>query len=206
MYAQDKKKKEAIEKNGMNAFEGLYHLYLGYGQTYSDGKDYISAARMFEINVSLADNFGLTNKYEQALSDYGYHLVLSEQFSMAITVLGKYYDIIASREDITELPFIYGCLLFSFWYNGSFLEAIEFLGLYINACTVNDELPLVTVMEKIKEEEKLDLIEIFKKGIKVLVIPDEYSISDFQSWMNQVIEKIPQLQAPLSDFLMFKKE
>ena len=63
-------------KNGMNAFEGLYHLYLGYGQTYSDGKDYISAARMFEINVSLADNFGLTNKYEQALSDYGYHLVL----------------------------------------------------------------------------------------------------------------------------------
>lgn len=198
--------KEAIEKYGMNAFEGLYHLYLGYGQTYSDGKDYISAAEMFGINVSLADNFGLTNKYEQALSDYGYHLVLSEQFSMAITVLGKYYDIIATREDITELPFIYGCLLFSFWYNGSFLEAIEFLGLYVNACTVNDERPLVTVIERIKEGEKLDLIEIFKKGMKILIIPDEYSISDFQSWMEEVIKKVPELKNPLNNFLLFQKD
>ncbi len=135
-----------------------------------------------------------------------YHLVLSEQFSMAITVLGKYYDIIASREDITELPFIYGCLLFSFWYNGSFLEAIEFLGLYVNACTVNDERPLVTVIERIKEGEKLDLIEIFKKGMKILIIPDEYSISDFQSWMEEVIKKVPELKNPLNNFLLFQKD
>lgn len=198
--------KEAIEKNGMNVFEGLYHLYLGYGQTYSDGKDYISAAEMFGINVSLAENFGLINKYEQALSDYAYHLVLSEQFGLAINVLGKYYDIISAQEDIAELPFIYGCLLFSFWYNGLFLEAIEFLGLYVNACTVNDERPLITVVEKIKEGEKLDLIEIFKKGMKVLVIPDEYSISDFQCWMEEVIKKVPELKNPLNNFLLFQKE
>ncbi|EJL73338.1 tetratricopeptide repeat protein [Chryseobacterium populi] len=198
--------KEAIEKNGMNAFEGLYHLYLGYGQTYSDGKDYISAAEMFGINVSLAANFGLINKYEQALSDYGYHLVLSEQFSLAISVLGEYYDIIAGKENIAELPFIYGCMLFSFWYNGLFLEAIEFLGLYINACIVNDERPLVTVIEGFKEGAELDLIEIFKKGMKILVIPDENSMTDFQFWMKEVITRIPELENPLNTFLLFEKE
>lgn len=198
--------KEAIDENGMNAFEGLYHLYIGYGQTYSESNDYISAAEMFGINVSLAENFALVNKYEQALSDYGYHLVLSEQFDLAIDVLGKYYDVVAIREDIAELPFIYGCLLFCYWYNGLFLLSIEFLGLYVNACIVNDENPFVTVIDKIKDGAELDTIDMFKKGMKVLVIPDEYTVTDFQSWMEEVISNIPELKNPLNSFLKFQKE
>lgn len=198
--------REAIDENGMNAFEGLYHLYIGYGQTYSESNDYISAAEMFGINVSLAENFALINKYEQALSDYGYHLVLSEQFDLAIDVLGKYYDVIASREDIYELPFIYGCLLFCYWYNGLFLLSIEFLGLYVNACIVNDENPFVTVIDKIKDGAELDTIDMFKRGMKVLVIPDEYTVIDFQSWLEEVISNIPELKNPLNSFLKFQKE
>lgn len=192
--------KEAIEKSGMNAFEGLYHLYVGYGQTFSDSNDYTSAAEIFEINVSLAAEFGLINKYEQALLDYGYHLVLSEQFDLGISVLLEYYDIVESKEDISELPFVYACLLFSHWYNDQFLEAIKFLGLYVNACIVNNKRPLVTVIEKVTKEGELNLIEMFKKRMIILLIPDENSITDFQSWMEEVITKIPELEKPLRSF------
>lgn len=199
--------KEALDKSGMNAFEGLYHLYVSYATTYSDAKDYISAAEMFGINVLLAKQFGFDRKHEQALLDYGYHLILSKEFNKAIEVLNEHYNIIRSNNtlEISELPFLYGCLAFAFWYAGDFLNSLELLGLYINASNYNGIRPLITIIERINENEDFDLIEYFKKGMKTLIIPKDKTFDDLKKWIDEVCQKNPELSAPLNSFLIFKK-
>tara|TARA_R110002049_G_scaffold234596_1_gene407841 strand:- start:46 stop:2775 length:2730 start_codon:yes stop_codon:yes gene_type:complete len=199
--------KEAAETYGMNTFEGLYHLYISYGETFSNAKDYESAAQMFGINVTLAENFKMTKKLEDALLDFGYHLILSENFKQASIVLEEYYNLKMNVKnlEIEDLPFIYGSLMFSLWYSNNMIEAIELLALYINTSLMNQNKPLVTVIENLKEEASIDIIEMFKKGMKILIIPKDKSINDFHNWINQVCIKKPEFKKPLSSFLLFKK-
>jgi len=199
--------KKAIEKNGLNGFEGLYHLYISYGTTYSNAKDYISAAEMFQINVSLAKQFGLERKLESALLDYGYHLVLSKQFDEAVEVLNEHHSLINRNNTVkvSELPFLYRCLMFSFWYSNNFLNSIELLGLYVNASLFNNKKPLITILETINKNESFDVIEFFKKGMNTLILPEDKKFDDLKKWIDEVCLKKPELTSSLHSFFIFKK-
>ena len=199
--------REALDKSGMNAFEGLYHLYISYGTTYSDAKDYNSAAEMFEINVSLARQFGFDRKLEQALLDCGYHLILSEQFDKAIEFLNEHYSIIKVNDTIetTELPFLYGCLMFAFWYADDFLNSLELLGFYIDVSNYNGTRPLVTIIESVNENKDFDVIGYFKEGMKTLILPDDKTFKDLEKWINEVCQKKPELSSYLNSFVLFQK-
>ncbi|MGY8910510.1 MAG: hypothetical protein ACKVIG_11695, partial [Flavobacteriales bacterium] len=154
--------REAMDLHGMNMFEGLYHLYISYGQTYSDGKDYESAAEMFGINVQLAKQFKMDVKLESAILDFGYHLLLSENFEQSILVIEEYYNLKLDNKTLEtdELPFIFRCLLFSNWYgNDKKLEAIELLGHYMLSSLANNKPPAVFVIELTKETNAIDKID-----------------------------------------------
>lgn len=198
--------KEAMDKYGLNAFEGLYHLYISYGTTYSNCKDYVSATKMFAINVTLSEQYGLDMKLADSLLDLGYHLILSEQFEEAIDILNEHYNLISEKEPLqtSELPFVFGCLLFANWYSGKFIEAVELIGLYCNVSILNRKRPLITVIEGNDKVDEFDLIEYFKKGMKTLIIPENKSIVDFQNWINEVSTNRPELKQALSEFYMFQ--
>ncbi|MEX0313643.1 MAG: hypothetical protein AB3N18_05660 [Allomuricauda sp.] len=200
--------KKSLDSYGLNAFEGLYHLYISYGTAYSNCKDYESAAQMFAINVGLSEQFGLESKLRDSLLDLGYHLILSKQFEEAIDVLNEHYDLISKEESlqISDLPFVFGCLLFANWYSGRFVEAVEFLGLYCKASILNGKRPLITVLEGNDKADEFDLINYFKRGMKTLIIPEDKSINDFQNWISEVSANRPELKEALGEFYMFQKK
>ncbi|WP_296385370.1 tetratricopeptide repeat protein [Winogradskyella sp.] len=196
--------REAIDLHGMNMFEGLYHLYISYGQTYSEAKDYESAAKMFGINVQLAKQFKMDVKLEAAILDFGYHLLLSENFEQSIIVLEEYYNLKLDNQtlDIDELPFIFRCLLFSNWYgNDNKLQAIELLGHYMLSSLANNRPPDVFLVELTRETSAIDKIEYFVKGMILLILPKENKMEDFKKWISKVANEKPELSEVLNSFL-----
>lgn len=196
--------REAIDLHGMNMFEGLYHLYISYGQAYSDVKDYESAAKMFGINVQLAKQFKMDVKLETAILDFGYHLLLSENFEQSIIVVEEHYNLKLDNKTLEtdELPFIFRCLLFSNWYsNDNKLKSIELLGHYMLSSLANDRAPAVFVVQLTNETNAIDKIDFFVKGMILLILPKGNNQEDFKEWTSKVANEKPELSEVLNSFL-----
>ncbi|MCJ8208561.1 tetratricopeptide repeat protein [Mucilaginibacter sp. RS28] len=200
--------KEAIVKFGMNTIDGLYHLYESYGWAFANALDYSGASEMFGLCVGLCEIFDLGLNMENALFDYGFHLVMNNQFSEAVNILQTHYSFVVDNcliEDV-DMPLIHGTLSFAKWYSGALIEAVELLGLYILSSYKRQVRPVISIMEEDGLMEAFDPLIFFKKRMYILIIPSGKTHKDFQQWINIVVERRPELTEPLSHFSQFKKE
>jgi len=203
--------KLAIAKFGMNVLDGLFHLYESYGWTFSVAGDHDGAIEMFGICVSIASNFGLENKKEKVLFDLGYNYIMAGQFVNATQALSDHYSLLVTYNliDESDMPFIHGSLAFAHWYAGSFIEAIELLGLYFLSCYRRDINPRIVIWEEEgqdTESQKIDVRQHFSKRTYIFSIPLGKSFADLKSWVSTVIAKRPELEEALGSLHYLKKD
>ena len=196
----------AIDKFGMNVIDGLYHLYEGYAWTYANAEDYNGAVEMFNTCLQLSVKFELGLKKGKALLDYGFHLIMTKHFKSASAILSENYSFIIDNNliDDSDMSFIYGNLFFAHWYSGAFIESVELLGLYINACYEKNSKPIISIIEQDGMREEINIIHFFRKRMYILIIPIGNTYQNFNEWINEVITKRPELSEPLSHFKMIK--
>jgi tetratricopeptide (TPR) repeat protein len=200
--------KVAIEKYGMNVIDGLYNLYNSYGWTYANAGDYNSACNLFKLALDLSTTFNLGLKNEMALFDYGFHLIMDEQFQKAEEPLRDHYSFIIENHlvDQSDMPFIHGCLAFVQWYCNHFLDAVELIGLYILSCYKRDITPVISVIEEDSMIERIDILKYFKNRMYIFILPSKKSHADLKNWIDIVVKKRPELEQPLSQFQYFKRD
>lgn len=187
---------------GMNTIDGLYIAYDNLGWVYKNYGLLKEAVRSFRKAANLAFECNLTDRYERSLFDFGYHLILIEEYDQAADVLEKHYELIILNNlfDDLDMPFIYSALAFSHWYSERYNHAIELIGLFILECAKNQFQAPVSVVRKTKEIIEFDPLEFFQKKMLILILPENKTFDDFNGWISKVIGRKPELKDVLSSF------
>jgi len=221
VYHQEKKYKEAflaydssidfyrlaMEKFGMNVIDGLVHLYDSYGWNYVKTGDFQSAVEMFACRLELCNSFDLGLKKERAMFDYGYYLLMNEEYEDAAMILTEHYEFVKENDllDTIDQSLTLGALAFSHWYSHDYLNAVELIALLIISIASTGGRPPVSVIERINMVEEFDTLKYFHQRAYMFIIPEGKTLADFNEWCNAVISAKPHLEEVLKSFSIFKK-
>ncbi|WP_439879704.1 hypothetical protein ACSX1A_11000 [Pontibacter sp. MBLB2868] len=177
----------AMETYGMNTIDNLHSLYTSLAWTYSKLENHAEAAKVSGIAAELAKSYGLFHKYEKSLFDYGYHLIIIGEYSSAAEILTEHYHHIKTQNLFEELDMIYTylALAFSHWYSGLYEDAVQLMGLFIiENAKYGKQAPVVLIHSNDLKEERFPF-EWFKKGALTLVLPQDKTYEDFNSWVKR---------------------
>jgi len=198
----------AMDDFGMNVIDGLVHLYDSYGWNYAKAGDYQGAVEMFACRLGLCNSFDLGLKKERAMFDYGYYLLMNEEYEDAAVILTEHYEFVKENNllDTIDHSLTLGALAFAHWYSSDYLNAVELIALLVMAIASRGHRPPVSIMERVNMTEEPDKLAFFDQRAYMFIIPEGQGFADFNAWCATVIAQKPHLEGPLKSFFVLDRE
>jgi hypothetical protein len=197
----------AMDNFGMNVIDGLVHLYESYGWNYAKAGDYGGAVEMFACRLGLCNSFDLGLKRERAMFDYGYSLLMNEEYEDAAIFLTEHYQFVKENDLLNTIDniLVLGALAFAHWYSGDYSNAVELIALLVIAIANTGCRPPVSIMEQTNMTEQIDKIKYFSQRAYMFIIPEGKTFADFNEWCNAAITSKPHLKGALNSFFVFDR-
>ncbi len=199
---------KALEESGMNAIDGLYNAYFHLGKTYANAGLNQDAAQIFSITVDLCRMYGLWTRYERTLFEFGYQLILIQDFQNACNVFSIHYDFIRKQNlfDKFNMIYFYKTYAFAHWYNEDYLDALQLIGIYkIEESQNNQRQSILSILDYHENNLEIDILDFFLKGALVLCLPKGKNFDDLSYWLSEVSRLKPELKEVMESFSIFQK-